>query len=138
MNLRTATIGTTTVMLIGTVVAPYILLQVGVFQPHGFAEDIGFATGLWMFSGSPLLVSLVLALKLKYDPSTVVLLVSTIAYGAWYIMVCYASFDGYLGILVLYAVGILSLPVMIPAWVSAGFMEWKAKSNTRPGTAAPG
>ena len=74
---------------------------------------------LWLFSGTPLLVSFVLAIKLKHKIPSVILLVSTIIYGVWFAFVHIQSIDQYMGALMFFFIGIVSLPVMIPAWITA-------------------
>ena len=116
MNLRTVTIWTTAVMMLATIVAPCIFC---VFHPPRTSQHIVTLAFLWFTSIFPLVVSLVLAITLRYHISSIILLVSTIAYGIWYASALPTLFFEYLGVVILLYLGILSLPVMIPAWIAA-------------------
>ena len=108
MNLRNVTIWTTGLMMFGILV--YLWVYFG---------NMAFACFLWLFSGTPLLVSFVAAKFIETRISIVILLLSTIAYGFLYASVWYeyhTSIDG-LAIFGIFSVCIVSLPMQIPAWI---------------------
>jgi len=131
MNLRNVTIWTTGVMLVATIIAPYIVAP----YVHGLSPYGRYGTNitviitaiiilrcllLWLFTGSPLLVSFIIAIKLKLaDGPNLILLASTIVYGiqAVYGWIMATSGGGCMaGMFVVYiAPG--SLLFMIPAWI---------------------
>jgi len=81
---------------------------------------------IWLLSGSPMLVSLIIAVKSKHNFSLSLLLVSTIAFAIWYGYVLYVSlshthFPG----LAIVVTGVMSLPVMIPAWITVLILNWR-------------
>ena len=118
MNLRNVTIWTTGLALIGTIIFPYLLDDVSLFHPRIF-EIIFSATLIWLLSGSPLLVSFVLAIMLRDKNSSDILLASTIFYGICYGLACCVALFEFMGTILLLGIGIMSLPVMIPVWVIA-------------------
>ena len=118
MNLRSVTIWTTGVALIGTIVFPYLLGDVSLFHPLLF-EIILSCTLIWLLSGSPLLVSFFLAIMLRHKTSSEILLASTIFYGICYSLACCVALFEFMGTILLLGIGIMSLPVMIPVWISA-------------------
>ena len=98
-----------------------------------------FACLLWLFSGAPLLVSFVAAKFIETRISIVILLLSTVAYGFLYASVWYeyhTSIDG-LAIFGIFGFCILSLPMLIPAWIIVLILDsyYAKKSATDPGTA---
>ena len=135
MSLRTITIGITGVVLLAPMVVPAIMLfNVDHNSGHwniGELLSLAVCRGLifWLFGGLPLLVSLFLAIKLKHSSSSVILFISTMAYGVWYATVCSVCFDGYLGPVLLVFVGVLSLPVMLPLWSIALYLEGHARTE---------
>ena len=137
MNLRNVTIWTTGVILFLTqVVATHrFVLNANVYY---VIDNIILDTLiLWLFSGSPLLISFVIAMKSKHNTSSSILLVATIIYVFLYAYAMYQLFYAYLGGLALLAVGIVSLPVMIPAWIAALLLNrYYATKTPDPGTAA--
>jgi hypothetical protein len=120
MNLRKVTIWTTGVMLIATLILPCRFFTIAPVQSFGTMQTFSF---VWLTSGSPLVVSFILAKVLKYHISSIIILASTIAYSIWYICVLPTVFFEDFGVLVLLCVAILSLPVMIPAWIAAIVIE---------------
>ena len=118
MNLRTATILATAVMLFLTTAMPVLLFLGGFLRTgDGRMASIVIAALLWLFSAPPLIVSLMMAWKLKEGMPSVVILVTTIAYGVLY--VCGWCVQWFMtsrdtGI---WFLGVLVLPVMIPVWI---------------------
>jgi len=139
MKLRNVTIWATGLMMVMPLVFPIIFMS-----PSWGNEDIEDLINVPLFSlllsGTPLLVSLTLAKNLKYRVSTVILLVSTVTYSIWFTIVCFhvylAISAGRCGcvVMVFFAVGPLSLPVMIPAWITALLLDshYVKKSATDP------
>ena len=118
MNLRNITIWMTAVLLFLVTLQPMALLFGGFLRSDG-GLGIGIAVVLWLLSGPPLLISLLIALKAKSRISAAILLIATIIYGiaysgGWCVQYFLTSQD--VGI---WALGILSLPVMIPVWIAA-------------------
>jgi len=137
MKLRNVTIWTTGLVLIVTVILPYLLICIDVIPFHGF-DTIGTIILIWGYSSLPLIISLVIAKRLKHDIPALLLLGSTFVYGLWYAFAFYsfAVSSAGLACLMIFAVGILSLPVMIPAWITALLLNsyYVKKSSTDPGT----
>jgi len=124
-QLRTVTIWTTGLMLLLTMI---IILPV--FERFGAGDifgDIFFASLLWFLSGSPLAVSFVVARKL--GPTVIpnhILLISTIAYGAWYIYVLHDVFTSTykFAVFALFGIGCFAFPVMFVAWVVSLYLDF--------------
>ena len=132
MNLRTVTIWTTAVMMIGTSVVPWLLC---VFHPP-LLWDYQILI-VWSISGLPLVISLLYAIILRYHVSSIILLIITIAYSILYVCTLPTAFGAYLGPFALVVLGVLSLPVMTPAWIAAWLLDWHYVVKTpHPGTAA--
>ena len=127
MNLRNVAIWTTGVMLVGTTVLP---LWIASFE----SKDIFSAFGIiWLLSGSPILISFVLAKTLERTISTIILLCSTITYAIWYVYwLHFIFFSGQdLAMMVILFIGIWSLPVMLPAWIVAYVLNLAKLSTDR-------
>ena len=78
------------------------------------------------------------AKNLEHEISALILLFSTIIYGIAYIgVLCQMVFvDGWMFVM-LFIIGILSLPVMIPAWIAALLLNrYYVTKTPHPGTAA--
>jgi hypothetical protein len=137
MNLRTVTIWTTGLMLIGTVVLPFMWLDLT-------WDDVVFFSVFWFFNGSPLVVSFVVVIMLRHNTSAAILLVSTIVYGLWYVSAWYGILDAneitFVGFVILcFASGLLDFSVMIPVWTIVIKLDRrytkKATIPTQPATA---
>ena len=126
MTARDITIWTTGLILIATIIAPYIDVFV---LPGGSGYSpvvtifvvIYFCSMVWLFSGSPMAVTFLIARKLKHDIPAAILLVSSIAYSVLFVYAQYQTFIGTGGDMValwLFA-PLGSLWWMIPAWVLA-------------------
>ena len=131
MNLRNTTIWTTGVLLLLITAQPAALLLGGFLRSDG-GLGIGIAAVLWLLSGPPLLISLIIALKARSHISAAILLVVTIIYGVaysggWCVQYFLTSQDT--GI---WALGILSLPVMIPAWIAALVLDRHHAKQSEP------
>ena len=106
MTARDITIWTTFVLLLLTLVASAPV-----------KDSDFFLFSLWFYSSWPLLISFVIAKRLKDDAPAFLLLASTIVYGIWYAYALYQALTAYLGVLLLVYAGVMSLPVMIPVWI---------------------
>ena len=136
MNLHTITIWTTGAMLILTLVVPTHKLALGASVYYVVDNIVLDTLILWLFSGSPLFISFVITLKSKRKTSSGILLVTTIIYVFLYAYAMHQLFYVYLGGLALLVVGIVSLPVMIPAWITALLLnQYYATKTPGPGTA---
>jgi len=134
MNLRSISIWTTGVMLIVTVAVPTLLIFGITLGHHIRMIEAEFAVLLWFASSTPLLISYFVSRNLQYALSTLILLFSTIVYSIAYAWVLYLAFfiDGMMLILLLY-IGVASLSVMIPAWITALVIEIRhRKKQTEP------
>ena len=142
MNLRNMTIWTTGLLMLVPLVMPVVFMF-----PSWGVEDVEDLINVpilcWLFSGTPLLCSLVLAKKLKYRISTVILLFTTIIYGISFVAMSLHVYSAIsaggcgCGVIRLFLVGPLSLPVMIPAWMTAILLDNHYATKTPdPGTAA--
>jgi len=137
MNLRTISIWTTAVMWLLTVV----LLTLSFFYDlpkDNLDESITMVIkGLpivFMFSGCPLIGSLIITVSLKYRMPILMLFVSTIVYGFLYILIAFIIFSVRVGDVcgMLLNVGILSLPIMIPVWIIALVIDYHKKNPLTP------
>jgi len=142
MNLRNVTKWTTLLLLIVTVAVPIYGIVILAFGFHvnemGLTNAIALASFFWLFSSSPLVVSLVIADKVEHDSPAIVLLGSTIGYGVFYIYALFQTFfvDGWM-ILGVCLAGIVMLPVLLPCWIIA--LRWNRYYATKtpdPETAA--
>ena len=124
MNLRTVTIWTTGLTLIGTFIVPCVYL----FGNDGESNliDIICSPGIWLIwgtmwfvTGSPLLVSQIIAVRLKYEIPAFILLLSTIIYGCWFGYVHHQQFSAPGRWFVLPFIFVGSLYFMLPAWFIA-------------------
>ena len=137
MNLRTITIWTTALMLIVAIFAPFLNLgrnfggfaqlpiPIEMIIPTIFGRliiSLGMAIFFLLLTGSPLVVSLIIARKLKpFIVPNFILLVSTIVYAMLFSYWWSLATDGgscMNGIFVCY-IAPSSLPVMIPVWIIA-------------------
>ena len=85
------------------------------------------------FGCAPFIVSFVLAKKLKDKAALGILLVSTVACSIWYIYWWEAAMWSSGGIIVFFGfAAILSLPVMLPAWITALILNWRYTKNQEP------
>ena len=137
---RTVTIRATGLMLIVTAIIPVSSLLFARFisiETHFFL--FFFAVGIWLWTVWPLVVSLCIAKTLKYRISAVILFVPTIVYCILYIIsFCMMSKNPYgYGAIGFVFISILSLPMMLPAWVIALVLNlhYTKKSTSNPGTA---
>ena len=89
---------------------------------------------VFMFSGCPLIGSLIIAVSLKYRMPILMLFVSTIVYGFLYILIAFIIFSVRVGDVcgMLLNVGILSLPIMIPVWIIALVIDYHKKNPLTP------
>jgi len=111
-------------MMIWTIIAPYIIspcvygLSIyGGVAPTTF-DVIWGGLFLWLFTGSPLAVSLLIAIKMRYIVPSLILLFSTVVYGLWYVFCWFAAMNGgscMAGMSVVCMVP-FSLPWMILVW----------------------
>ena len=136
MNLRNVTIWTTGVILSITIAVPCLInasqrWQGDVSKVLYTLWEVGF---LWLLSGSPLLVSFIIAIKSRRNIASAVLLVSTITFAIWYgYMLHFALWSGeYLSILAILYIGIFSLPVMLPAWIATLVLNWRYAKKQEP------
>jgi len=142
MRLRTVTIWTTGLMVVVPMIVPTIWFLF--FSGKNFRDAnvidtiISECMLLWCFSGPPLVVSFIIAMILKNNSSSLILLVSTVAYGIWYFyLLHFALTAGYLAVIALAYVGIFSLPVMIPVWIIVLLLNRHYfKMTHNPGTTA--
>ena len=133
MNLRNVTIGTTGVMMVGTIFTPCIYdICFFVFLPFlrvpmavsGWMDILFFCVPVWLFSSTPMLVSFMIARTVNLRIlSNLILLVTAIAYGIFYVLMLSFVIPDISpeapAVVMFMAFGILSLPVMIPAWIIA-------------------
>ena len=133
MSLRTVTIRTTAGGLFLTTTMPVLLFFGGFLRSSGIIASISIAMLLWLFSAPPLIISFLVAKKLKYGMPAIVILLTTIAYCilyvyGWCVQWFMTSRDT--GI---WALGILALPVMFLAWCLALFLDYYVKKTSDPG-----
>ena len=118
MNLRILTIGLSSIVLLGMIV----FLLVSLAPPHGFAKVVWGTLFFLAFCGFPTVVSIILSAISKNSLSHILILASSILYGAWFAYVVYDAFfvhlDPQSGLVFLF-VGFYFLPVLLPLWISA-------------------
>ena len=108
MNLRTQTIWIAVAMLIVTITVSAL---------SGLGDSLFF----WLLTGSPSVIFLALAIKLKHDNPISILRVSTIIYAIWYAYGAYHLLfvPPYWGAAVYFGLtGLIMLPAMIIVWIS--------------------
>ena len=114
MNQRTQTTLIAVAMLIVTIsVAAHVFDYLNVNNFSLIVKNSAVAALIfWLYTGSPSVVSLALAMRLKYDIPINVLRVSTIIYALWYAYGLYQIFDHPAGghLFLLYSGIVLMLP----------------------------
>ena len=85
----------------------------------------------------PLIIPYIMAKIVKHDTSLGILFISTGAYASFYFLVAITSSSTYFCGLRLFVLSLLSIPVMIPAWIVALLLNvyYTKKSVTDPGIA---
>jgi len=143
-KLRTVTIWTTWLSLFVTILAPILYLLPYDFRGEDFSIGAvyyfcyGFAF-IWLFSGSPMIVSSIFSLLLKHPASLVILLGSTVVYGLWFGYSYYLALSGSGGCMsgfwIIY-IAPSSLIFMIPVWILALIFNAfnGKKANANPGS----
>ena len=133
-NLRRTTIWTTGVMMIATMILPTIWMWPGIL--HTFYEPVLMTFMMWCLTGSHLFVSFIIAVQVKARISTIILLISTLVYGT---VICCAWGWGFLNPHIaedygysIMSIGMWSLTVMIPVWIAALILNWRAEYRTLP------
>jgi len=114
MNFRTVTIWTTGLALILTLILPARCVFNG--------DDVFFVFMLWFLSSFPLVISFIIARTLEpIIVPNLILFLSTIAYGIWYVYVLYGTVTCCYALAALapFCIGILALPVMFLVWIIA-------------------
>jgi len=142
MNLRNVTIWTTGVMTAVSIAMPIVFWSYFFWR----MEELGdvnklfslqglIALGLWwLFSGSPLLVSFLIAFLIKKRISIIVLLVATTVYGILFACVWGLMFIFPAPIVMILAcgIGIATLPLMLPAWITAYVLDRNYAKKQEP------
>lgn len=124
MNLRTVTIGLSILMLLDVV---------GLFSLGNYDSIVNFVcavVGLTPLCSFPFIVNGILACKWKNRWSLGILATTSIVYGLWFTSVMYDAFylhyllkpDPQGGLIILF-VGIYALPVLLPAWIVAWYLN---------------
>ena len=80
------------------------------------AFTIQYSPPLLFCGCPPFIISFILATKLKHKSSAIVLLASTITCSIWYGFCWYGAREGEV-VFAIYCLGIVSLPMMLPAWI---------------------
>lgn len=152
MNFHAITIWTTLTALIASIIAPYVVapFAYGLSPYQAFSTNsmvlfpilvVFAATILWLLSGSPLLVSYIIAKKLKsFVIPNLVLLVSTIAFCIYSVYSWIMAIAGGGCMSGLFVVSIASCSVlwMLPAWIVAlKLNSWYTKKTVIPEIAEP-
>ncbi len=124
MNFRKVTIGLSGLMLLG-VVGSFALGNYG-----GIVDFVCAIVGLSPFCSFPFIVNCILAYKWKNRWSLGILATTSIVYGLWFTGVMYDVLylhyilkpDPQGGLIILF-VGIYALPVLMPAWMVAWYLN---------------
>jgi len=118
MNLRILTIGLSSIVLLGMIAFLFVSLA----PHHGFAKVVWGTLFFLVFCGFPPVVSIMLSARSKNPFSHVLILTSSLLYGTWFAYFIYDAMfvnrDPQSG-LALLVVGIYSLPVLLPLWITA-------------------
>jgi hypothetical protein len=114
----------TWLLLIATIAAPYICFADDTINSTESIEKIfGLVVCnsiLWLFIGSPLVISLVIAYRLKYGIPAFILLFSTIIYGLWFGFIVADSFiNPNSDFFMLPTIAIGSIFFLLPLWFLA-------------------
>ena len=136
MNLRNVTIWTTGVMLIMPIAAPFAV-TLFLAPVSGFDLLGSIIAGIlhYPFGCAPFVISFILARKLKNKASGGILLVSTIACAVWCVIMWKEALCMGEGSLVGTFFGfdaILSLPVMLLAWILAYVLNRRYAKQQEP------
>jgi len=119
--------------MIGTVVILLFLGGIRAWQGDvsEVLSQVSYGGFIWLLSSFPLLVSFTLAIISKHNVTLTVLLISTIAFATWYgFILHFVLFSGsFLAEMALIFIGIWSLPVMIPAWITTLVLNWRYTKN---------
>jgi hypothetical protein len=132
MTLRTLSIGLSAAVLLGMAGC------VANTGSSGGIEKMLFGTLLFLpFYGFPLIVSIVLSAWTKNSLPQCILLTASLLYGVWFAYAVYSAFyvspDPQSGLIIMF-VGIYALPVLLPLWLVARFVEMyhrKKNQNAR-------
>ena len=89
------------------------------------------------FCGFPLIVSIMVSLYSKHALSHIFSMVASILYGYCFAAYCIHLWHGMGNGLVLFMIGILFLPVLLPLWILASLLNarYVKKTTSNPGTA---
>ncbi len=146
MHLRKVTIWATGLLLLLTFIVPTAIYGDGLLRhgPHlPWAEFCLAVFWFWALSGSPLIVSCFVAQKLKGGVPSVILLLSTLGYAVLYafalLQLQFADtawwqwIFGKEHIMVpfMMLVGMVSMPMMLPAWIVAWYLNSCFVKNDR-------
>ena len=131
MNLRTLSIELSAIVLLGT-----ISFVTYTASPSGFAGILYASPVFSWFYGFPPIVSMVLSYRSKSPISQMILAGTSLLYGVWFTCIMYHEFyiappDAQRGLIILF-VGIYALPVLLPLWIIAYFVEWRSRKKDQP------
>ena len=134
MNLRNVTIILSIIILLG------MMTFVGHKATYrGITHFMAGMAFFLPFYGTPLIVSIVLSIVSKNSFSQGILATTSLLYGIWFAYAMYFAFyvhlDPQSGLIILF-VGIYSLPVMLPAWITAYVLDRNYAKKTRAGVPA--
>ena len=138
MKLRTVTLWLAGLTLLLTMLIPTQLVYfalIGHLRISVFVALI--ALTFWFLSSLPPVVSFFIARKLEYTLPAGIILCLTLVYAGVYLNGLYRCFVGSGTVLEALFIGVLLLPVMIPAWIVALVLDlsYAKKSATVPGIA---
>ena len=136
MNLRSITIWMSAVMLVMSFVvsAGYMFtVIVSILGISYTVHAIGCSLLYWCFTAYPFAITYFTTKKLKYVCSIAILLVPTIAYAnGYFFFLYYLFFIENSDYSLMLGITILSLPVMIPAWISATVLNRYHAKQSEP------
>ena len=131
MNIRTPSIGLSAFVLLGMIsFVAYIAF------PNGLAGILYASLVFSWFYGFPPIVSMVLSYRSKSPISQMILAGTSLLYGLWFSCIMYYVFsiappDAQNGLIILF-VGIYALPVLLPLWIIAYFVDWRSCKKHQP------
>jgi CDP-diglyceride synthetase len=115
--------------------ATAILLAVGILVLMTESEPVIGALFFVPFALGPLLVSLAIATKSPYLSCQIILTVGSVLYGTWFGFVFLDAFYWHVdpqSAIALLFIGIYSLPIMIPIWLTTLALRRRNKMQSEP------
>ena len=138
MNLRNTTIWTTGLAILITTILPILHLHDIVLSRYAIIHGVKPVMFLWLTGCLPLFISFFISISLKYEIPAATLFFPTTLYG---IVCIWFSYLGFIAsswaLCALPYIAVWSLPIMIPAWITAYFVDWRYRKKNQPTPSEP-